>query len=79
MWLPGVIPDHEGTAEAKGSGRQRPIGSFVQVAHDVTLSFAASTGTGPPYLFQGNKNLAAIFPFDGQFFSNRFDVQRSHK
>ena len=76
--LDAVAADGIEPGQFEGDAGKGFRGVFVNVAEDVGFAGAPGAGAAAAEFFERNKILPAIFPFDGQFISNRLNVGRAH-
>lgn len=58
---------------------QRLVRTFVQLTEDVDFALATGARAKTPHLFEGEKGLRAIIPFDGEFVSDLLNIYWPHR
>jgi hypothetical protein len=74
-----AIPPHAlDFAHFERPWRELPLGTAMDVPHDIRLPFAAGAGASAPKRFQRDVTFRPILPSDGEFVSDRLNVSRLH-
>jgi len=65
LGLNSIAADGCDAKKLEGCGRKRLGRGFIDIAHDVSLAFAAGAGAIPAQVLQRDIGLSAVVPFHG--------------